>query len=202
MVRGDNMRKKYKIKRKHYISVSLVLIVIILLFMTMGTGYSLWSSKLYINGTVTSDYKEPKLENLDIVAQRNDKLITVKDSYFINAFSVGDTSKFDDDTFGVKGKVNISVLTLTKRTLTVTMQFINNNDIALTDGEIENLENSKNLTLKRPSVTPKTVQSKETSTVTVEISEITASSSGANLKYRICYKINGVRRYMYLIINT
>ena len=194
------MRKKYKIKRKHYISVSLVLIVIILLFMTMGTGYSLWSSKLYINGTVTSDYKEPKLENLDIVAQSNDKLIKVKDSYFINAFSVGDTSKFDDDTFGVKGKVNISGIAWTKRTLTVTMQFINNNDIALTDGEIENLENSKDLTLKSASVT-QTVQSKETSTVTVEISRITASSSGANLKYRICYKINGVRRYMYLIIN-
>lgn len=195
------MRKKYKIKRKHYISVSLVLIVIILLFMTMGTGYSLWSSKLYINGTVTSDYKEPKLENLDIVAQSNDKLITVKDSYFINAFSVGDTSKFDDDTFGVKGKVNISGVAVTKRTLTVTMQFINNNDIALTDGVIENLENSKNLTLKSASVTPQTVQSKETSAVTVEISGIAASSSGANLKYRICYKINGVRRYMYLIIN-
>lgn len=194
------MQKKYKIKRKHYISVSLVLIVIILLFMTMGTGYSLWSSKLYINGTVTSDYKEPKLENLDIVAQSNDKLIKVKDSYFINAFSVGDTSKFDDDTFGVKGKVNISGIAWTKRTLTVTMQFINNNDIALTDGEIENLENSKDLTLKSASVT-QTVQSKETSTVTVEISRITASSSGANLKYRICYKINGVRRYMYLIIN-
>lgn len=194
------MRKKYKIKRKHYISVSLVLIVIILLFMTMGTGYSLWSSKLYINGTVTSDYKEPKLENLDIVAQSNDKLITVKDSYFINAFSVGDTSKFDDDTFGVKGKVNISAIALTKRTLTVTMQFINNNDIALTDGVIENLENSKNLTLKSASVT-QTVQSKETSTVKVEISGIAGSSSGANLKYRICYKINGVRRYMYLIIN-
>ena len=194
------MRKKYKIKRKHYISVSLVLIVIILLFMTMGTGYSLWSSKLYINGTVTSDYKEPKLENLDIVAQSNDKLITVKDSYFINAFSVGNTSKFDDDTFGVNGKVNISVFALTKRTLTVTMQFINNNDIALTDGVIENLENSKDLTLKSASVT-QTVQSKETSTVKVEISGIAGSSSGANLKYRICYKINGVRRYMYLIIN-
>lgn len=194
------MRKKYKIKRKHYISVSLVLIVIILLFMTMGTGYSLWSSKLYINGTVTSDYKEPKLENLDIVAQSNDKLITVKDSYFINAFSVGDTSKFDDDTFGVKGKVNISGIAWTKRTLTVTMQFINNNDIALTDGVIENLENSKDLTLKSASVT-QTVQSKETSTVKVEISGIAGSSSGANLKYRICYKINGVRRYMYLIIN-
>ena len=194
------MRKKYKIKRKHYISVSLVLIVIILLFMTMGTGYSLWSSKLYINGTVTSDYKEPKLENLDIVTQSNDKLITVKDSYFINAFSVGNTSKFDDDTFGVNGKVNISVFALTKRTLTVTMQFINNNDIALTDGVIENLENSKDLTLKSASVT-QTVQSKETSTVKVEISGIAGSSSGANLKYRICYKINGVRRYMYLIIN-
>lgn len=194
------MRKKYKIKRKHYISVSLVLIVIILLFMTMGTGYSLWSSKLYINGTVTSDYKEPKLENLDIVTQSNDKLITVKDSYFINAFSVGNTSKFDDDTFGVKGKVNISGIAWTKRTLTVTMQFINNNDIALTDGVIENLENSKNLTLKSASVT-QTVQSKETSTVKVEISGIAGSSSGANLKYRICYKINGVRRYMYLIIN-
>ena len=90
---------------------------------------------------------------------------------------------------------------MTKRTLTVTMQFINNNDIALTDGVIENLENSKNLTLKSASVTPQTVQSKETSTVTVEISGIAASSSGANLKYRICYKINGVRRYMYLIIN-
>ena len=195
------MQKKYKIKRKHYISVSPVLIVIILLFMTMGTGYSLWSSKLYINGTVTSDYKVPKLENLDIVAQSNDKLITVKDSYFINAFSVGNTSKFDDDTFGVNGKVNISAVALTKRTLTVTMQFINNNDIALTDGVIENLENnSKNLTLKSASVT-QTVQSKETSTVTVEISGITGSSSGANLIYRICYKINGVRRYMYLIIN-
>ncbi len=194
------MRKKYKIKRKHYISVSLVLIVIILLFMTMGTGYSLWTSKLYINGTVTSDYKEPKLENLDIVAQSNNKLITVKDSYFINAFSVGNTSKFDDDTFGVNGKVNIVEVALTKRTLTVTMQFINNNDIALTDGVIENLENSKNLTLKSASVTP-TVQSKETSTVTVEISGIAAVSIGANLKYRICYKINGVRRYMYLIIN-
>lgn len=168
--------------------------------MTMGTGYSLWSSKLYINGTVTSDYKEPKLENLDIVAQSNDKLITVKDSYFINAFSVGNTSKFDDDTFGVNGKVNISAIALTKRTLTVTMQFINNNDIALTDGVIENLENSKDLTLKSASVT-QTVQSKETSTVKVEISGIAGSSSGANLKYRICYKINGVRRYMYLIIN-
>ena len=168
--------------------------------MTMGTGYSLWSSKLYINGTVTSDYKEPKLENLDIVAQSNDKLITVKDSYFINAFSVGNTSKFDDDTFGVKGKVNISGVAMTKRTLTVTMQFINNNDIALTDGVIENLENSKDLTLKSASVT-QTVQSKETSTVKVEISGIAGSSSGANLKYRICYKINGVRRYMYLIIN-
>ena len=194
------MQKKYKIKRKHYISVSLILIVIILLFMTMGTGYSLWSSKLYINGTVTSDYKEPKLENLDIVAHSNDKLITVKDSYWINAFSVGNTSKFDDDTFGVNGKVNIAGVALTKRTLTVTMQFINNNDIALTDGVIENLENSKDLTLKSASVT-QTVQSKETSTVTVEISGIAGSSSGANLKYRICYKINGVRRYMYLIIN-
>ena len=194
------MRKKYKIKRKHYISVSLVLIVIILLFMTMGTGYSLWSSKLYINGTVTSNYKEPKLENLDIVAQSDNKLITVKDSYFINALSVGNTSKFDDDTFGVNGEVNISGIAWTKRTLTVTMQFINNNDIALTDGEIENLENSKDLTLKSASVT-QTVQSKETSTVKVEISGIAGSSSGANLKYRICYKINGVRRYMYLIIN-
>lgn len=194
------MRKKYKIKRKRYISVSLILIVIILLFMTMGTGYSLWTSKLYINGTVTSDYKEPKLENLDIVTQSNDKLITVKDSYFITALSAGDTSKFDDDTFGVNGKVNISGIAWTKRTLTVTMQFINNNDIALTDGVIENLENSKNLTLKSASVI-QTVQSKETSTVTVEVSGITTSSSGANLKYRICYKINGVRRYMYLIIN-
>ena len=195
------MRKKYKIKRKHYISVSLVLIVIILLFMTMGTGYSLWSSKLYINGTVTSNYKEPKLENLDIVAQSDNKLITVKDSYIINALSVGNTSKFDDDTFGVNGEVNISGIAWTKRTLTVTMQFINNNDIALTDGVIENLENSKDLTLKSASVT-QTVQSKETSTVKVEISGIAGSSSGANLKYRICYKINGVRRYMYLIINT
>ena len=194
------MRKKYKIKRKHYISVSLVLIVIILLFMTMGTGYSLWSSKLYINGTVTSNYKEPKLENLDIVAQSDNKLITVKDSYIINALSVGNTSKFDDDTFGVNGEVNISGIAWTKRTLTVTMQFINNNDIALTDGEIENLENSKDLTLKSASVT-QTVQSKETSTVKVEISGIAGSSSGANLKYRICYKINGVRRYMYLIMN-
>ena len=80
------------------------------------------------------------------------------------------------------------------------MQFINNNDIALTDGEIENIENSENLTLKSHKVDP-TVQSKETSTVKVEISGITVSSRGANLKYRICYKINGVRRYMYLIIN-
>ena len=194
------MRKKYKIKRKHYISVSLVLIVIILLFMTMGTGYSLWSSKLYINGTVTSDYKEPKLENLDIVAQSDNKLITVKDSYFINALSVGNTSKFDDDTFGVNGEVNIAGIAFTKRTLTVTMQFINNNDIALTDGEIENIENSKKLTLKSRYVDP-TVQSKETSTVKVVISGITTDSKGANLKYRICYKINGVRRYMYLILN-
>ena len=69
--------------------------------------FSPFCHNLHINGTVTSDYKEPTLENLDIVAQSNDKLITVKDSYFINAFSVGDTSKFDDDTFGVNGKVNI-----------------------------------------------------------------------------------------------
>ena len=200
MVRGDNMRKKYKIKRKHYISVSLVLIVIILLFMTMGTGYSLWSSKLYINGTVTSDYKEPKLENLDIVAQSDNKLITVKDSYIINALSVGNTSKFEDDTLGLNGEVNKSGIAWKKRTITETMPFINNNDIALTDGEIENLENSKNLTLKSHQVDP-TVQSKETSTVKVEISGITVRSRGANLKYRICYKINGVRRYMYLIIN-
>ena len=33
--------------------------------------------------------------------------------------------KFDDDTFGVNGEVNISGIAWTKRTLTVTMQFIN-----------------------------------------------------------------------------
>lgn len=191
------MRKKYKIKKRKDSILTIFTVVIILVLVLMGTGYSLWSSKLYINGDVTLVYKEPKIENIEFVQQSNNKLITVKDSYFISALSVGDTTSFDDDTIGINATVNVSWF-YTARTATVTLQFKNNNNSPLTNGTVEVLENENNLQINSQEVTEQ-VESQETATFTTKV-YLTRSTTTSTAKYRIQYTIDDVKRYAYVIL--
>ena len=133
------MYSKYK-KRRKKVSTKFILFVMILILVLIGSGYSLWSSNLYINGNINLKYKEPKLENIDIVSSSN-QLISVSMSGIFSSISVKSSNKFDDDTFGVNSTITgggswfgLSV--------TVTMTFTNKNSSSLTNGKVDVIESS------------------------------------------------------------
>lgn len=193
------MKKQYKVKRKRSIPVYYYIIILVIILMLMGTGYSLWSTKLYIIGNVNASYKEQKLENIDFVTQSNEQLVTVEDSYWIDAFTIENTTSFNDTTIGVEAKISISAIILTSRTATITMEFTNNNSTKLMNGTIEIVENTNNLEVEKSSITS-TVESQATSTVTTVIA-INRNTETSDIKYRICYTLNGIKQYAYLIIH-
>ena len=190
------MYRKHKARTKK-ISTKFIIFVFILILILIGSGYSLYTSKLYINGNVTLKYKEPKLENLEIV-ESNGQQLTLSASGSILAYispaSIKSSSKFDNDTFGVSATITNGWGT---QKVTLTMTFTNKNASSLTNGKIEIAENS-GLTASSQTADA-TVASQSNGNVTVVLSSISSSTSGT-IKYRISYEIDGAVKYMYLTI--
>lgn len=189
------MYRKHKARVKK-ISTKFIIFVFILVLMLIGNGYSLYTSKLYINGNVTLKYKEPKLENIDIATSDGQYISLDADGTIIVGTSISSSSKFDDDIFGVKGTIKYTgwgTLTLTLKTT-----FTNKNSSSLTNGKIEVAENS-GFTTNGESV-DSTVASQARGTVQVKLKNVKTGTSGT-IKYKISYEIDGTVKYMYLIIN-
>ena len=189
------MYRKHKTRTKK-ISTKFIILIFILILMLIGSGYSLYTSKLYINGNVALKYKEPKLENIDIVTSDGQYFSIDSSGTIIVGASISSSSKFDDDTFGVKGTIKYTgwgTLTLTLKTT-----FTNKNSSSLTNGKIEVVENS-GFTTNGESVDP-TVASQASGTVQVKLKNVKSGTSGT-IKYKISYEIDGTVKYMYLIIN-
>ena len=194
-MKGIEMYRKHKTRRKQ-ISAKFIIFVLILVLMLIGSGYSLYTSNLYINGNVTLKYNEPKLENIEIATSSGQYFsLSSSGAWFLGA-SISSSSTFDDDTFGVKGTISYSGLS----TLTVTLKttFTNKNSSSLTNGQIEVAENS-GFTTNGESVDT-TVASQANGTVEIKLKSVTRSTSGT-IKYKISYEIDGTVKYMYLIIN-
>lgn len=191
--------KSYKIKKKKKkISTLAILIMLIILLISTGVGYSLWYSNLYVIGNVTTNYKEPKLENIEFVKQSSN-YISIENGFSIGStFSISSSSTFDDDTVGVTGVISLPSRLWWNKSVTVTMQFTNNTNYSFTDGKIEILENENQVSADTPTIT-ETVDSKGTSTVTVKLTA-TSSTKTSNIKYRFSYRVNDVIRYGYLNI--
>ena len=189
------MYRKHKARTKK-ISTKFIIFIFILILMLIGSGYSLYTSKLYINGNVTLKYKEPKLENIDIATSGSQYVSLDSDGTIIVGASISSSSKFDDDTFGVKGTIKYTGWgTLT---LTLKITFTNKNSSSLTNGKIEVAENS-GFTTNGESVDP-TVASQASGTVQVKLKNVKTGTS-ETIKYKISYEIDGTVKYMYLIIN-
>ena len=189
------MISKYKRRRK-IISTKFILFVFVLILILIGSSYSLYTSKLYINGNVTLKYKEPKLENIDIVESDGQQLaLSASGTWsWISPASIKSSSKFDDDTFGVSATITNGWGT---QKVTLTMTFTNKNSSSLINGKIEIAENN-GLTATTPTM-DSTVASQSNGKVTVVISSISSSTSGT-IKYKISYEIDGIVKYMYLIV--
>lgn len=189
------MYSKYK-RRKKKVSTKFILCIVVLILVSIGSGYSLWTSKLYINGNIDLKYKEPKLENIDIVTSNSQQIeLSATGTWsWLSAASIESSSKFDDDTFGVKATIKNGFGT---QTVTLKMTFTNKNASSLTNGKIEIVENS-DLAVDSYTVTP-TVASQSNGVATIVLSSIKSSTSGT-VKYRITYEIDEIKKYMYLII--
>ncbi len=189
------MISKYK-KRRKKISTKFILFVFVLILILIGSSYSLYTSELYINGNVTLKYKEPKLENIDIVESDGQKLtLSASGTWsWISSASIKSSSKFDDDTFGVSATITNGWGT---QKVTLTMTFTNKNSSSLINGKIEIAENN-GLTATSKNV-DETVASQSNGKVTVVISSVSSSTSGT-IKYKISYEIDGTVKYMYLTV--
>ena len=188
------MISKYKRRRKK-ISTKFILFIFVLILILIGSSYSLYTSKLYINGDVTLKYKEPKLENIEIATSGSQYISLSSSGTWLLGASISSSSKFDDDTFGVKGTIEYSGWSTI--TLTLKTTFTNKNSSSLTNGKIEVAENS-GFTTNGESV-DSTVASQANGTVQVKLKSVKSSTSGT-IKYKISYEIDGVEKYMYLII--
>lgn len=193
---------KYKIKRKKKtFKAWYILFILIIIIILMSTSYSLWTTNLYINGTVVGEYSEPELP-VDIVSPGGDRLTTNTDLtggwFGVSVF------RFDSDT--IEGNtVTTSITNGTKtwltETITVTfsMTIQNNSEYDFTDGavEIEEYDPSNRINPSSQELSTTFVQTGDSVTLEVELRfearyDITP---GSYVNYKISFMCNGARRY-------
>lgn len=194
---------KYKRRRKKN-SVLLIGIAVIAILIFISTGYALWSDTLYINGTANTKYKEPKLDSIT-VNKSGEHYFTFDndDSAAENlwAFKIVSSSVNNGDE-KIEAIVNYDRRNwnVTKRTLRVSMSFINNYPTTITNGTATLLQNTTKYSI-RNELTP-TILANGTGTFTVLFDlESNSNLSSGTIQYKFSYKVDEVTRYFYVTIN-
>lgn len=187
-----------KYKRKHRTNKTLLIgITIISVLILISTGYSLWSDTLYIKGTASAKYEEPKLEDITVNKSGN-HYISISEDYFINALTIENTEVLNDTTMKINASISIKSYTTTSRNAVLTSTFVNNYDTTITNGNVEIVENTTGMSVTNSTTT--TVASGETGTIQSNF-RITSSTKTSTLKLKISYNVDEVKRYLYLNIN-
>jgi hypothetical protein len=194
--------KKYK--RKIEINLITLICILIVVLMAINVGYSLWSSKLTINGKVTLDYEPQPLE-VQIVP------ITSKSYTSNTGFSDGDNVYFE---FLSDKYENNNLITTIESTLndenssdisvSFSMKNTSQEGFLYSNGKIELIESydpEKAVTNPKMVLTSTTVASGDTVTA-----KFYATVDNKNLdkntyyKYQISFDVDGVTEYFYYTI--
>ena len=202
------MGKKYSLKRKHTMSTLAIILIVLAFLVVMNVGYSLWSSKLNISGTVTLDLDPPAIEA---------SVIPNADNRYVNVSGLTNDSGielFDLVSEEYKKNELVTTLRVHKNSLSdwissdlmvnFSLKNTSENGYVYTDGKVSQLEVSNpGEALKNVSATvvPATVSANQSSvfnfSASVNRSEVKGS---AYYKYAITYKANGIERYFFYTI--
>ena len=202
------MGKKYSLKRKHTMSTLAIILIVLAFLVVMNVGYSLWSSKLNISGTVTLDLDPPAIEA---------SVIPNADNIYVNVSGLTNdsgTELFDLVSEEYKKNELVTTLRVHKNSLSdwissdlmvnFSLKNTSENGYVYTDGKVSQLEVSNpGEALKNVSATvvPATVSANQSSvfnfSASVNRSEVKGS---AYYKYAITYKVNGIERYFFYTI--
>ena len=202
---------KYKIrKRKKTFMTWHIVLALILMLILISTSYSLWSSELYINGTVTGKYTEPELP-VEIPSQGTD-------SNGVNRFTGGGKVNFLGQKFYIitKEEYQDNIITTTFQqnyiqswwqntaTLSITLTIPNNSDTNFTDGKIEIVDSSDSNGIFNGdisyNVSSTTINPGETATVTIRGNlkgYVTLNNNNTHYNFVISYKVGEVKCYFY-----
>lgn len=193
-----------KYKRKHKRNKTLLVgIMLISVLILIGTGYSLWSDTLHINGVANTKYKEPKIDQVT-VNKSDGEYFNVEekaDSELKFVKNITSTAvKNEDEKIEIVGNFDIGEYNAETKNVKFNVSFINNCPVTITNGGAELLENTTKYSVK--SSLTETIVNNETGTfsVTVTLKEDLEISTGT-IKYKLSYKEGEITRYLYVTIN-
>lgn len=193
-----------KYKRKHKKNrILLIGIMLILVLILMGTGYSLFSDTLHIQGIANLKYKEPKIEKITVnktngeyfnVEQQDDlELKFVKN---IESTAVKD----GEEKIEIIGDFDIGEYSVEAKDVKFNVSFTNNYPVTITNGRAELLENTTKYSVKTSQTETIATNATGTFSITITLKEDLEILAGS-IKYKLSYKEGEITKYLYVTIN-
>ena len=202
------MSKKYKLKRnkRSPIIILFIVLAIVAVIIIMNTGYSLWQTKLNINGNVVLENESTDLE-VSIVPT-NYGYINLLESFDSNGTAnfthISDKFENNNLTTTLKVSRNSGDISNKKLKLSFDMKNISNNGHMYTNGTIKNIDKkdtSSAVSNININLSSKNVSEGSIATITysslVNLEKITQP---VTYKYEISFKIKGKTKYCYYTI--
>ncbi|MGN1327729.1 MAG: hypothetical protein ACI4VQ_06635 [Clostridia bacterium] len=204
--------KKYKIKkRRKTIKTAYIFLIILIICILMATGYSIFTTRLKLNGTITLAPKTA-IEIPSVCADENG----------VTRFTGG--SKFTSPALGrevfrvVSETAEGNVITTNLQTINttfwginlatdaqITLTIQNNSGYTFTNGQINLIEsnNSEVMTGGNQVLDKTTVENGESAvaTITGRMYGVYVTE-GTYYKYQIRFDVNGTTQYFYYILNV
>lgn len=206
------MKTKIKVKRRRKtLNKWYIFIILVVILIFISTSYALWSTKLYINGTVIGEKKEPELPvEIPSLGTDSNGVDRVTDSSG-SSFSLYGVEMLRVTSEKCDGnKITTTITQIYKQwilsstlTININLSLPNNSSYDFTDGQIEQITDETydpNSVISNMSGTiTETIASGSTGTVTVSGTMKGDSTIAANTcySYAISYMVNGVRSYCY-----
>ena len=208
---------KYKIKRRRKVFKTwYILVILIAILVVISTSYALWSTTLYINGTVSGTYEEPKLP-VEIPSQGTDS--NGVNRYTSNVDMIVDIGFMQREVYTVQSeeynqsenKITTTikqsyVQVFLKNTVTaeITLQIPNNTSSDFINGQISLTESNDTAGILSGSWTGtlsdnNTISAGGVATVAIQgsLKAYTTVASNTYFNFTISYEVGGVTYYFY-----
>lgn len=193
---------KYKRRRKKNKTL-LVGIILISVLILIGTGYSLWSENLYIEGTANINYKEPKIDRVTI-NKTDGEYFSFEDSTssalkFVKNIT-GTTVADGDEKLEIIGNFEVRGYNVAKRDVKFNVSFTNNYPVTITNGQAELIENTTKYNITTSQT--ETILPNQAGTFSIIVTlKANSTISTGTIKYKLSYKEGEITKYLYVTIN-
>lgn len=193
-----------KYKRRHKKNRTLLLgIALISVLILIGTGYSLWSDTLHIDGVANTKYKEPKIDRVTI-NKTDGEYFSFEDSTssalkFVKNIT-GTTVADGDEKLEIIGNFEVRGYNVAKRDVKFNVSFTNNYPVTITNGQAELIENTTKYNITTSQT--ETILPNQAGTFSIIVTlKANSTISTGTIKYKLSYKEGEITKYLYVIIN-